>query len=263
MKCISCQIEINPQWKHAIDQNMCPFCGQVIMEEKLKELLSTLAATMESLKDYEDQLNDWMLSNYHYIKTTSKEFAKYLPKQNKKSEVKEEATVENESVGEEYIVNVQTEEGVEPVVAKKIQSEERTNLFFKRAEVKTKGEGYGTTAEKTKHIKSLVQQIREGGSQSIDSSGAASFLSPEMMDQADPEAVKELQAMIEGGSDSIASSLPELANGDDDIPAAVLAMSARASTGSNKDARDLARLQQQVDKSQRSGSGGSFSRSGG
>jgi hypothetical protein len=256
MKCKSCQVEINPQWKHAIDMNVCPFCGKEIMETILKDLLSTLRSTMEQLSGYQDQVDDWMLSNYNYIKTTSKEFSKYLPKQNKKTEVK----VEDESVGEEYIVNVQTEEGVEPVVAKKIQSDERTNSFFKRAEVKTTGKGYGATPEKTQHYKSLVKQIREGGTQTIDSSGAASLLSPEMMEQANPEDVRELQAMLEG-NDALASSLPDMATGDDDeIPAAVLAMSARAPNTSDKDAKDLARLHQQVNKSQRS-SGGSFSRS--
>lgn len=265
MRCVSCQTEINPQWKHAININVCPFCGKEIMEEKLKDLFSTLSATMEGLKDYQEQLDDWMLSNFNYVRTDSKKLAQFLPKGSKKVEESSEEQTDNEAVGKEYIVNVETEEGVKPVVAKKIQSEERTNDFFKRAEAVKPGiDGFTSTAEKTKHIKNLVKQIKSGGSEALHAAGSASLLSAEIMDQADPEAVAELQALIDGG-DPLVSSLPDpssMSGDDDEIPAAVLAMSAKASASSGKDARDLARLQQQVNKAQRS-SGGSFSRSGG
>jgi hypothetical protein len=49
MKCVTCQTEINPKWKHAIDINVCPFCGKNIMEEHLKNCLVSLAAAMEEM----------------------------------------------------------------------------------------------------------------------------------------------------------------------------------------------------------------------
>src|SRR5574338_267235 len=79
MKCISCETEINPKWKHAIDINVCPFCGEHIMEEHLKNCLSNLAVAMEDMLKYPDQLNDWLLSNHQFIKTDSPDIGKYMP----------------------------------------------------------------------------------------------------------------------------------------------------------------------------------------
>src|ERR1700677_4568820 len=80
MECISCKLEINPQWAHAIDMNICPYCGKPIMDEHLKNLFATLRATMEHLQTYPDQLNDWMLSNHNYIKTDSDKLITYVSK---------------------------------------------------------------------------------------------------------------------------------------------------------------------------------------
>ena len=68
MKCISCESEINTKWKHAIDANMCPFCGQNIMEGELKDLLSSLSDIIIKLQPYQQQLDDWLHSNFSYIK---------------------------------------------------------------------------------------------------------------------------------------------------------------------------------------------------
>lgn len=259
MKCMSCQVEINPQWRHAIDINVCPFCGKGIMEEHLKNLFSTLRETMESLKEYPDQLNDWMLSNHNYIKTDSKQLSQYLPKQARKPVEPEENN------NEEFIVNVKTENGEEPVVAKKIQSEERTNAFFKRADALKPGiDGFNNLEDKTRHIKGLVKRIQQEGSSSIDIDGQTSILSSEMMDSADPEAVAELQAMLNSG-DPIASSLSDMGGSgdDDDVPSVVMAMAAKANGGANNNnAKDLASLQNMVNKAKGKGGGGSFSRSG-
>lgn len=69
MKCISCEAIVDPKWKHAIDSNLCPFCGSPIMDEVLKVHLSTLAEIMLLLNDqYQEQLDDWLNSNYSYVK---------------------------------------------------------------------------------------------------------------------------------------------------------------------------------------------------
>ena len=83
MKCISCDSEINPKWKHAIEQNSCPYCGQHIMDENLKSLLSVLTDAMERMQEYPDQLNDWMLFNYNFILSYSNYFRNYSRKKGK------------------------------------------------------------------------------------------------------------------------------------------------------------------------------------
>src|SRR6185436_12414878 len=162
MKCMSCEMEINPKWTHAIDINVCPFCGQGIMEEHLKNLFSSLRQTMESLSGYPDQLNDWMLSNHNYIKTDSPNIHLYMPKgfaedirkhindqimEEKANTLKSKPPTESQK----SIIKMDNGHGQEQeVLVEKVQSEEKTNEFFKRAEaVKPNIDGFKSTSEKT------------------------------------------------------------------------------------------------------------------
>jgi hypothetical protein len=275
MKCISCSGDINPQWTHAIEINVCPFCGKHIMEEHLKNLFATLRSTMESLAQYPDQLNDWMLSNHQFIKTDSPNLIDFVPKEQLQVKpLKREASpVEDElQENKKFIVKVKTEAGVEEeVVAEKIQSEERTNDFFKRAEViKPRLDGFQSPAQKNEHLKKMAEQIKRAGSTALNSEGAASIISPEMMENADPEAVAELESILSG--DLITSSLSD--NTGDEIPDVVLRMASGASGKGNgkASAADLLKLQQQQQRvrasrenfesgTNRGGKGGGFSRS--
>jgi hypothetical protein len=267
-------MEINPKWTHAIDINVCPFCGQGIMEEHLKNLFSSLRQTMEQLKEYPDQLNDWMLSNHNYIKTDSTNLKLYMPKEfteeikkQRDEEVKEEKKIQDKKSAErKSIVKVDVGDGEEEVIVEKIQSEEKTNAFFKRAEaVKPNVEGFKSTTEKTQHLKAMAQQIKREGATVINQAGLAGHLPPEMIDAADPEAVAEFQSMMDGGE--VVSALPDTGGGDDEIPSIVLAMASRGKGGTKDPNADLAKLQQQQVKQQesrrnfQSGAKGSFSRS--
>lgn len=285
MKCISCEIEINPQWKHAIDINVCPFCGKHIMEEHLKNLFSSLRETMEELQQYPDQLNDWMLSNHNYIKTDSSHLSEYMPKEMLK-DLKKVQDDKDFQDRKKFTVKVKTEAGEEEIQAERVQSEEKTNEFFKRAEViknvpsgqPAPGASPGATpsfnhpTEKTQHFKKLVQQIKKDGAPSMNEAGEADLISPEMMDSADPEAVSEYQALMSGNE--IVSALPD--TGGDDIPEHILAANqaiANSKGGGGANAADLFKLQQMQQRLQKSkenfesgsnrgGKGGGFSRSG-
>lgn len=273
MKCISCDSEINPKWKHAIEQNSCPYCGQHIMDENLKSLLSVLTDAMERMQEYPDQLNDWMLFNYNFIKTDSSELINYLPKDSLKEirRVEEQKDFQDRKENKKFTVKVKTEHGEQEVEAEKIQSEDKTNEFFKRAEaVKPRIEGFQNTVEKTEHLKKMAQQIKRAGVPLLaNEKGDSSFLSPELIEAADPDAVLEMQSLLEGGNE-IASSLSDVSGIDDEIPSVVLNMANRAksgSTGSNpKDMFKLQQLQNRVSQSRQnfeSGSNrgkGSFSR---
>lgn len=285
MKCISCEIEINPQWAHAIDINVCPFCGKHIMEEHLKNLFSTLRETMISLSSYPDQVNDWMLSNYNYIKTDSADIGKYMPKEMLKElqKIEDNKDFQKKKDAQKFTVKVQTENGEEEVVAEKIQSEEKTNDFFKRAEV-IKGNPntskqqqgpniYQSPGEKTEYLKKMAQQIKRVGSQGLtDPSGGSMMLPANMLENADPEAVAEFQQMIAGGGE-VSSSLDndmddDLPGGDYILQANIAAANGKAGgSGGNANAKDMAalqRLQSRVSEARRNvatGAKGSFSRS--
>lgn len=271
---MSCNIDINPQWTYAIGQNICPFCGEGIMEEHLKNLFSTLRQTMDCLSEYPDQLNDWMLSNHNYIKTDSSNLKLYMPKeyteeikkQHEEKLLTEKKLKDKKASDKKSIVKIETENGEEEIMVEKIQSEEETNEFFKRAEaIKPNIEGFKSSAEKTQRLKAMAQQIKREGATVVNQAGLATHLPPEMIDNADPEAVAEFQAMMDGGE--VVSSLPDnSSNNDDDIPSVVLAMANRAKGGSKDPSADLDKLRRQqanVAESRRnfqSGAKGSFSR---
>ena len=271
MKCISCESDINPKWKHAIDQNICPYCGQSIMDEALKNLLSILNDTMVKMQDYSDQLNDWMLSNFNFIRTDSEKLINYVSKEALKEikRVEDQKDFEERKENKKFTVKVKTDAGEQEVLAERIQSEDKTNEFFKRAEVvKPRIEGFQNASEKTEHLKKLAQQIKRVGAPLLaNESGDSQFLSPELIEAADPDAVLEMQSLLDGNE--ISSSLGDVSI-DDDIPPVVLNMVSRAKSKSGSNPADLVKLQQlhsRVNQSKQnfeSGSNrgkGSFSRS--
>lgn len=278
MKCVSCETEINPKWKHAIDMNVCPFCGKHIMEEHLKNCLTTLAAAMDSMLKYPEQLDDWMLSNHSYIKTDSPNLKLFLPKEAIKEMSKELNDAEFQEK-KKSIVRIKTQDGdgniiEQDVEVEKAMSDNRTQTFHDRANNMLKQEKAvdgepKSVAEKTKNLRATADEIRKKLDRDKAEGGVASMISRESMAEADPEAVAEFQQVISSG-DIVASGLPPASDGDDDeIPQVVLAMaSLKNQKGGNdgganaKDMEALARMQAKVQSgAKRLSSGkGSFSR---
>src|ERR1700722_1142946 len=126
MRCISCESEINPKFRHAIERNMCPFCGGSIMEELLKSLLGSLGETMQKMQQYPEQLNDWLFSNYSYIKTDSPELINFVPRDQLK-DLRKEANDEDFVERKKKVIKVKVENGKEvEAVTENIQSNART-----------------------------------------------------------------------------------------------------------------------------------------
>jgi hypothetical protein len=278
MKCISCETEINPKWAHAIDINVCPFCGKHIMEEHLKNCIVGLAAAMEDMQKYPDQLDDWLLSNHNYIKTNSPNLKNFLPKDVIK-EMRKEIDDEEFQEKKKTIEKIKVSDGMggfteEEVIVEKVQSDNKTKSFHDRAnnmlkqEKAVEGEPKSVT-EKTRHYKAMADKIKQEAAINAKEGGMASMTSPEMMSQADPEAVADFRSMISTG-DIVSSGLPETSTGDDDeIPSVVLAMASMKKNGGGggdgANEKDLAALRNMQAKVQggakRLNSGkGSFSR---
>ena len=74
MKCQSCETTIDPKWRNAIEKNECPFCGDVIMDAKLKDLLKQAKGLFEELmkEEYKSSFVDWVRANYSLVLTNQK-----------------------------------------------------------------------------------------------------------------------------------------------------------------------------------------------
>lgn len=261
MKCKSCEMNIDPKWSHALNNNICPGCGSSIMEEHLKNLITSLSDIMKELQQYPEQLNDWLLSNYNYIKTDSPNIVQFVPKEILKDIKKE---INNEDFEKKKsIIKVKTGNVEEEVVVEKIQSDAKTEGFFDRAYTEIgKKEGPKSVAERTQYFKEMAQKIKSEAAQGHISQASLASMIDEPIEDA---SVMALEAAITG---NVVSSLPEETSGDEEeIPSAVLAMASRAKKNNNgtPNEADLQALEQMQNKAKnankrlQSGKGG-FSR---
>lgn len=234
MKCNSCSEPIDPKWSHAINNNLCPWCGSSIMDQNLQYLLVSLKETMDNLKEYPDHLNDWLFSNYKLISIDSPDIANYVPKEMLKTKHEKKQSVDTQ-----------------PSTPEKAAADERTNEFFKRAGAISKSGGI-TMAEKSEHLKNILKKVQSAGSNA----------------SSEENAEFETQKQMVMQDDYISSSISEDENDyydqDDDeeaIPMAVLNMSKGIKSTNN--AADVLKIFDQKRKAAlnnfKSG-GGSFSR---
>jgi len=281
MRCISCDVLINPQWKHAIEQNICPMCGQEVMPVHLKNCIVELKKAMQEMQQYPEQLNDLLLSNYNYIKIDDPNLINYLPKELIKDAAKE-IVKEDKPEAKQSIIKIKLPGGgTQDVLVEKTQSEAKTNGFFERAEVlkgsgKTSGKAIKeagepdapkSVSEKTANLKKLAQQIREEAHSGITSEDQMVHMIEGV--DADPEAVSDYSSLIDDGG-IISSGLQGQYDGEDEeIAPAALAMArmAKQGAGGNSNAKDLQSLQEMHAKAQGAAKrlnsgGGSFSRGG-
>jgi Zn-finger nucleic acid-binding protein len=230
MKCMSCETEINPKWKHAIDANICPFCGNTIMDISLRNLLHSLRENLEAFpQEFSAHLDDWLFSNYNYIKADSSKLIQNHPdKQNK---------LDNKLDNKKFLVKVDTENGPQEIVAEKIQSDDRTKGFFERAEVvRPNIDGFNSMSEKADHLKKIVQKIKKTGSSADEQ-------------EIDQELMAQMAEDLKNSENiSIQSSLSSDINDDDEIPSVVLNMANQQKGSNASNIKDLMSLQQMQDR---------------
>jgi hypothetical protein len=64
MHCQTCKEEVPSKFAHAIRTNTCPFCGDLIMSEKLQIVLADLKVALDDAKEFPAEVEDFLLSNY-------------------------------------------------------------------------------------------------------------------------------------------------------------------------------------------------------
>lgn len=275
MRCMSCTEEIDPKWAHAIDNNICPWCGKFIMEQHMKNLFSTLRETMSSLSEYQESLDDWMLSNHKYIKTDSESLVSYVPQELLKNYAKtasEDDFLRRKESQKKYVETVKTDSGDEEVLVEKIQSDEKANEFFNRASGNLSNKKtIRSPSERTQFLKNQVARIKKDGVIGVDDNGSNIIISAEMLKNADSDAANEYQQMLSGGEmigSSIDSEVDDDFPGGDSILQANMQAAGRNSHSGGPNAKDMAtlqRMQAKFLKSQKTvangtGGKGSFSR---
>lgn len=237
MKCASCNVNIDPKWKYAIEQNVCPFCGNNIMDEYLKNLLIALSDTMDKLSAYEEHLNDFMLSNFQFIKTSSPNLIDYLPQEQLleynskfKSNTKNSKVLEEKKeVNEEVHVN-----------------NEITSEIFKRADLLKDGSSqnkFNTIAEKMAYIKSIAEKERNKKADKKTASVADININKLL--------AEDFSEFSDNLPDEDYNDDNDIFSGDDldKIPSSVLnaASKAKSAEASNKDLQTLKRLKEHAD----------------
>ena len=291
MQCISCQSEINPKWKHAIEQNICPNCGDQIMPQHLKDLLSQLAKTMTELQQYPKETDDWFLSNYNYIKTDSPSLINFVPKEAIKQVISnsdEDNSDEDDSEGETTTMIIKNSKGEdEEIIVEKKQSKAITNGFFERAEVikkpkpktksrKSKGETdqepKSSVIDKTEHLKAMAKQIREEIDQGfVSEDNLASMISMDEVDpdmQASDEDVAEFESALSFGDAGVSSAISSSDDDESGMTDRVLRMNMQAAQKAgvkkqliNADPETLRELHNKVSENTKKLGSGVFGRS--
>lgn len=68
MRCVSCGIDVPPQFLKAIESNCCPSCGLEIMTTESKSLLTELADAISKMPNDPQGLAGWIMTNYRIKK---------------------------------------------------------------------------------------------------------------------------------------------------------------------------------------------------
>lgn len=114
MKCRSCNSEIFPELKHAIAQNVCPFCGNPIMDEEtlalIEDLEQTISAEITLREGSARKLAISLVAKYEISGVKQKTTPKVAPLQKHQESPAEDAD----------IINVSEMEGIDPKTREQI-----------------------------------------------------------------------------------------------------------------------------------------------
>ena len=262
MKCKSCQEEVSSKFAHALSTNACPFCGQEIVDEELKDALNNLREAMTVVDAYPVEIFDWLKSNFGLL--TSAELDDKLKEASAQIEVQVEERAKKlaaarvpKVVSKDTDQSVPLQEGEVAVNAEgnqiqgpAIQDQEQTSKFFKAA-------GADKITQRNEHLKDIVKQIKRGNSTGIDVDGNTIPMTLEAAADASPEEIEKYEQMLTVGMPTVNSAFTGDMDGEEDIPAAVLAFSAgKQNASADYNAKDLAAQQRMMSKAKGKGSGG-------
>ena len=252
MKCKSCSGDVPPKFSHAILVNICPLCGDPIMDDELQSALADLKSAMTATASYPNEIFDWLKSNYNLF-TLDDVTAKLNEAEAKLKETYTQQIVKPIPKSAQPLPppkEIQVDEDGNQLTGQVIQSPDQTSKFLKDPKVTR-------AISKQDHFKNVIKQIKSSGkmpeSSGISGGGGGGALTPDMIEGIDgseggldSEELAELNAAFGNDEPGIQSGLDDEMGFDDEIPLAVLNMAnaAGGNVGSNnKDLKKLAALQ--------------------
>lgn len=261
MKCNSCSEEVPSKFAHAIATNVCPLCGQQIMEPALQKVLNSLRDAMLAAisDDYQQEAFDWLSSNFNLLSKDSDEYQNLVSEnselQNEIQELKNrhvKPTPKSAKNFKQEVENIQIGTDAEghqvQLQGESIQDPERTQVFLERAQA-------NKMAGQSDHFRKIINQIKKSGSSGASEGGGSVNISPEMLGAASADEVEEMEAMLSGGIPGISSSLGSSDSDDDDelppIAQSLIAMGGAKSQSGDYNPRDVAKLQELQAKASR------------
>jgi len=165
MKCKSCGTIIDAKLKFALTQNTCPYCGEAIMEDNLKNIISGLSSILSSYENFKEQVESWLLANYNLVSLSSDKLKELLPEPIKQSFIDEAMNKFKNDVKSNLIVVKDNEIDKEKTEIK-LKSEKDSADFFQRAGIK---EIPSKPDEKNRHLKSVLEKIQGETIEEVDS----------------------------------------------------------------------------------------------
>jgi len=134
MKCKHCTSEVDPKWTFAIKQNICPFCGDSILDQQLVDGLVSLDQLILSLSPYKEDIVEFLklkLIDFNCLILTNEEYALL----NKKTEKQVHKTSEPDNT----------------------EGKKTIDKFYERTDIKQ-------NLEEKDRLKDLVKKIQQSGS---------------------------------------------------------------------------------------------------
>lgn len=253
MKCKFCQGDVPPKFSHAILVNICPLCGEAIMDDELQIALKSLKEAMAAVISYPQEIMDWLKSNYslqseddvqdkiNVAVQTAVAAAELKAKEHLHRQL-EMRQPQIKFVQEQAKEEVVLDENGNQISGPSIQPSNQTSKFFKNAQATR-------VLNQQSHFKDLIKQIKKSGAEGGSGEGGGGVVTPEMAmnmgNELDYEERTQLRAAF--GDDSPESDYgrdPADIDYEDEIPSIVLNMaSGGKGGGSNVNHRDLQKLQ--------------------
>lgn len=186
MRCMSCGANVPPEWVHCIQSNICPGCGNEIMNSPTQELLQELTAAMERMPNDPQGVAGWLLSNYRFQKMGSGEPVERFHRKGGGAP---------SGGGEIDESNLK----VDPTYSEFIKRNEASDLVARGEQLaKMKHGGNGKLAEFASMIQGVGDPYGDDTTSSIDTTptsgggGGGSASGDEMISKADAQAMMEL-----------------------------------------------------------------------